>query len=127
MPAQKMRWTDVPAAKDFDAATTYLALLLPNQQIDEVINRLRKVTTTYHKPKDLERASGLRLLPPDDPEVAKKPQKSRNQKPLTPALLVRGSLESGRPLIIADGYHRICAGYHVDRDAAVPCRLVDVD
>ncbi len=117
----------MPAAKDFDAASTYLALLLPNRQVNDVINRLRKAATTYYKPKDVERASGLKLLPPDDPEVAKKPQKSRNQKPLTPALLVRGSLESDRPLIIADGYHRICAGYHADRDAAVPCRLVDLD
>jgi len=29
-------------------------------------------------------------------------------------------------LIVADGYHRICASYHLDEDADIPCRLVDL-
>jgi hypothetical protein len=27
-------------------------------------------------------------------------------------------------MVIADGYHRVCASYHLDEDAAIPCRLV---
>jgi hypothetical protein len=26
-------------------------------------------------------------------------------------------------LEIADGYHRICASYHLDEDADIPCRM----
>jgi hypothetical protein len=26
----------------------------------------------------------------------------------------------------ADGYHRICASYHLDEDADIPCRIVDL-
>ncbi len=44
---------------------------------------------------------------------------------LSPVLLVRGRLGAGVPLTVADGYHRICAGYHLDEDADIPCRIVD--
>jgi len=27
---------------------------------------------------------------------------------------------------IADGYHRVCASYHLDEDTEIPCRLVDL-
>jgi hypothetical protein len=29
-------------------------------------------------------------------------------------------------LTIADGYHRICASHHLNEDADIPCRLVDL-
>jgi hypothetical protein len=122
----KIRWRRVPGTKDFRAATAYLSLVLSDEQAAAVVRRLRRAPTTYQKPKDLERASGVKLLPPDDPEVRKKPKKSRGAKPLSPVLLVRGSASDGRPLIIGDGYHRICASYHVDREADIPCRIVDL-
>jgi hypothetical protein len=30
------------------------------------------------------------------------------------------------PLIVGDGYHRICASYHLSEDADIPCRLADL-
>ena len=33
---------------------------------------------------------------------------------------------TGRLLQIADGYHRVCASYHLNEDTDIPCRLVDV-
>ncbi len=39
--------------------------------------------------------------------------------------LVRGELGQ-RSLTIADGYHRVCASYHLDEDADIPCRIVDL-
>jgi len=122
----KLRWRRSPTTKDFRAAKAYLSLVLSDAQAAAIVRRLKRAPTTYQKPKDLERASGVKLLPPDDPEVRKKPKKSHDGKPLTPVLLVRGSASHGRPLIIGDGYHRICASYHVDREADVPCRIVDL-
>jgi hypothetical protein len=26
---------------------------------------------------------------------------------------------------VADGYHRLCASYHVDEATEIPCRVVD--
>jgi hypothetical protein len=45
---------------------------------------------------------------------------------LSPVLLVRGQAKKGLALLVADGYHRICASYHLDEDADIPCRLVDL-
>jgi hypothetical protein len=42
-------------------------------------------------------------------------------------LLVAGDLGADAPLTIADGYHRICASYHLYEDAVIPCRLVDLN
>jgi hypothetical protein len=46
-------------------------------------------------------------------------------KALAPVLLVRGDLGKGLPLVVADGYHRICAVCHFDESAPVRCRIVD--
>ena len=75
--------------------------------------------------KDILRAARLPLLPADDPEVAKDLKKVAKGIALSPVLLIRGDFESGRPLEIADGYHRVCASYHHGENVAVPCRLVD--
>ena len=121
---KRLRWKPEPDDGDYAAAASYLALVLPATRVRAVVARLRRARTTRFKPKDVERASGVQLLSPDDPEVRSKPQKSSEGKPLSPVLLVRGSLGDGRQLVIADGYHRICASYHVDREADIPCRIV---
>ncbi len=41
---------------------------------------------------------------------------------LSPVLLVRNP-EQGK-LIVADGYHRVCAVYFFDEDAMIPCKIV---
>ncbi|HLQ16649.1 MAG TPA: hypothetical protein VK256_12450 [Candidatus Eisenbacteria bacterium] len=41
-------------------------------------------------------------------------------------LLVRGTLRPEVPLIVADGYHRICASCHLDEDADISCRIADL-
>jgi len=50
---------------------------------------------------------------------------ARGQR-LSPVLLVRGRGAQAVPLIVADGYHRICASYHLDEDADIPCRIVEL-
>jgi hypothetical protein len=64
------------------------------------------------------RAAGLPLLSPDDSEVAADLDKVKAGKKRSPVLLVQGI-----PQWAADGYHPVCASYHVDEKAPVPCRL----
>ena len=52
--------------------------------------------------------------------------KVRKGERLSPVLLVRGGAAAGGPLTVADGYHRICASYHIDENADIPCRLVEL-
>ena len=79
----------------------------------------------HAKAKDLLRASQLELLPADDVNVRADLKKVHDGVKLSPVLLVRGVFGES-PLIVADGYHRICASYHLSDDADVPCRIVDV-
>ena len=117
------QWSPV-AESDYTAAATYLRLLMIPGRANQAANALRGATTVGYRANDLLRASGLPLLPEEDPEVAKDLKKVRKGKPLAPVLLLRGELGQ-RPLTIADGYHRICASYHVDEDADIPCLIAD--
>ena len=38
----------------------------------------------------------------------------------------RRALRHDTPLTVADGYHRICARYHLDENADIPDRIVDL-
>jgi hypothetical protein len=69
--------------------------------------------------------SGLLLLPREEPHVDNDFKKINKGKPLPPVLLVRGEISRGIPLIVADGYHRICAICYFDESAPVPCRIID--
>jgi hypothetical protein len=113
-------WSDQPEKQDFSAARTYLSLLIEPAQAKKVAKRLERSSGLEHfMAKDILRASTLPLLASNDHEVAKDLSKAKSGTKLSPVLLVRGT-----PLWIADGYHRVCASYHLDEDAAIPCRIV---
>jgi hypothetical protein len=117
-------WKAEPEAHDYPAAASYLSLLASTAQVSDLVERLETGDIEYYKAKDILRASGLPLLGKDDPHVASDLKKVEKNKALSPVLLVRGDLLSGAALSIADGYHRVCASYHVDENTDIPCRIV---
>jgi hypothetical protein len=119
-------WTDVPAEHDYPAAEDYLSLLMPQDAAHRLADSLRSAPIQHRKAKDLLRASSLAALGRDNVHVAKDLDKVKKGTPLSPVLLVRGALTAGIALTVADGYHRICASYHLDEDEDIPCRLVDM-
>ena len=125
MPEPSEHWKDQPEEHDYPAAADYLELLLPRSGVQRLVEALGRAETIHKKAKDLNRASGLPVLPPDNPHVAQDLKKINKGEKLSPVLLVRGVLGQGIPLTVADGYHRICASYHLDENADIPCRLVD--
>ena len=113
-------WKDSPEAEDFPAAVSFLSLLVGPDAAAKLAKALRKQKTLRHfAAKDILRASNLPLLASDDVEVAADLEKVKFGKKLSPVLLVEGS-----PLWIADGYHRVCASYHLDEKVEVPARVV---
>jgi hypothetical protein len=113
-------WKDEPEEQDFVAARTYLSLLVEPAQAKKLAKALERATELEHyMAKDILRASGLALLAADNHEVAKDLAKVKSGLKLSPVLLVRGM-----PLWIADGYHRVCASYHLNEDAEIPGRIV---
>jgi|ERR1700682_525329 len=118
-------WKDEPEEHNYPAAEDYLSLLVPPAKAKQLVARLRKAAVVRRKGKDLLRTSRLPPLPPENAHVARNLKKVREGRKLSPVLLVRGRLTSDVPLTIADGYHRVCASYHLDEDADIPCRIVD--
>lgn len=121
----KEHWKHEPDEHDFPAAADYLSLTLPETAVARAVAALRAAPLAHRKAKDILRASGLDLLAPDNPHVAKDLHKVSSGEALSPVLLLRGDLERGIPLVVADGYHRICASHHLDEDADIPCRIAD--
>ena len=124
--ARKEHWKPKPEEQDFPAARDYLSLLVPDAVARQLVGKLRRASLVHRKAKDLLRASELPLLPANNVHVASDLKKARKGRKLSPTLLVRGDVRSGRPLLLADGYHRICASYYLDEDADIPCRIVDL-
>ena len=119
----KVRWSSAPEPHDYPAAQSYLGLLTDPDAAAQLVRLLSTQPITLHKAKDILRAARLPLLALDDPYVAGDLKQIRAGKKLSPVLLVRGDL-NGAPLLIADGYHRVCASYHVSEDADVSAQLV---
>ena len=86
------------------------------------VSRLRRAPIARFKAKDLFRASGLSLLGVSNSHVRKDQEGIRSGQPLSPLLLVRMANHS--KVVIADGYHRLCAVYSFDEDAVIPCKIV---
>jgi hypothetical protein len=119
-------WKQRPDNHDYPAAEEYLSLIATPAEAKSLARGLRTVPIVKRKAKDLLRASTLPLLPPDNFDVAKHLKKVSEGKMLSPVLCVRGMVRMRIPLIVADGYHRICASYHLDEDANIPVRIIDL-
>jgi hypothetical protein len=117
----EIKWLSEPAEHDYPAALSYLSLLYDEKTVIAYVNKLRHAAISEFKAKDIFRASGLPLLPVSNSHVAKDQQKIQSGCKLSPLLLIRDSANG--KLIIADGYHRLCAVYPNNEDAVIPCKI----
>jgi hypothetical protein len=123
--AVRQLWMDEPEEHDYPAAEDYLSLLFLPKLAEDLAKKLRKAEIIRRKAKDILRASDLAILPKENFFVTHNLQKIADGKALSPVLLVRGDASRGIALIVADGYHRICASWYHDENAIIPCRIVN--
>ncbi|MEI7652253.1 MAG: hypothetical protein WCJ96_09630 [Verrucomicrobiota bacterium] len=119
---KEIAWLPSPEEKNYPAARSYLTLLFPEKDAAALITKLRAAKITEFKAKDIFRASQLSLLGISNSHVKKDQKKIRNGVHLSPLLLVR-SPQHGK-VIIADGYHRLCAVYQHHEDIWIRCKIV---
>ena len=119
----KQLWAAKPDDHDYLAAEDYLGLIYPPKQAKAMVAALRLQPMATRKAKDLLRASRLPILDRTNVHVAKDLKKIADGEPLSPVLLIRGDGERDCPLQVADGYHRICASWHVEEDADITCQI----
>ena len=118
----EVKWLKSPEDHDYPAAQSYLSLLFDEAAVARYVQQLRSARTAMFKAKDIFRASGLSLLGPGNTHVEKDRKRISAGEELSPLLLVRDP--TNHRVIIADGYHRLCAVYSFDEDAVIPCRIV---
>ncbi len=119
---QEIKWLDLPEEHDYPAAASYLSLIYESKVVEALIDKLKSVATSNFKAKDLFRASNLSLLGISNSHVRKDARKIKTGYAISPLLLVRDQANGN--MIIADGYHRLCAVYRFDEDALIPCKIV---
>jgi hypothetical protein len=117
-----IKWLKNPEAHNYPAAHSYLSLIYEETKVVEFVNKLKAATVKKFKAKDIFRSANVSLLGVSNLHVEKDRKKIKKGIPLSPILLVRDSLNS--KLIIADGYHRLCAIYSFDEDAIIFCKII---
>ena len=117
----EIKWLSEPEEHDYPAALSYLSLLYDDQTATTYVDKLKRASISEFKAKDIFRASGLSLLGISNSHVKKDQQKLQSGRDLSPLLLIRDSVNG--KVVIADGYHRLCAIYSYDEDAVTPCKI----
>ena|ERR1035437_9498811 len=116
----EIKWLAEPEDHDYPAAKSYLCLIYDDKTAAGYVQKLKQAPVSKFKAKDIFRASRLSLLGVSNFHVEKDRKKILAGHALSPLLLVR---DNGK-IVIADGYHRLCALYGFDEDALIPCKIV---
>lgn len=118
----EIAWLAAPEAHNYPAALSYLSLVFSERSAANLVRRLKKAPLSGFKAKDIFRASGLPLLGISNLRIERDRKKILAGTRLSPLLLVRDTVHG--KVVIADGYHRLCALYMFDEDALIPCKIV---
>jgi hypothetical protein len=116
-----MKWLAEPAEHDYLAARSYLSLIYDKKSAGKQVKKLKRAPMTEFQAKDIFRASRLSLLGLTNSHVKKDQQKIQSGRDVSPLLLIRDATNG--KVVIADGYHRLCAVYSYDEDAIIPCKI----
>lgn len=116
------QWLPEPDQDNYPAAESYLNLIYPAKKSAKLVAELRQADSTQFKAKDIFRASQLSLLGVSNFHVEKNQKKINDGIALSPILLVQDR-RNGR-VVVADGYHRLCAVYTHEEDTWIPCKIV---
>ena len=118
----KIRWLVAPADGNYPSALSYLSLLFDEAKARQYVGALKQSPMSEFKARDIFRASGLPLLGISQHQIERNYNKINDGEKLSPILLIRDEIHG--KVIIADGYHRVCAVYHYNDDSVIPCEIV---
>ena len=121
-----LKWSEEEEDEDFDAAFKYLSLLRPEAKARALVKKPSRLEAYRARRERLVARGSASLLPSDEPHVDQDLKRIQKSKALAPVLLVRGDMGNGLPLVVADGYHRICAVVYFDESAPVRCQIADI-
>jgi len=119
--AGEIKWLPEPEEHNYPAAESYLTLMYDDRRARKMVTTLRAAPIAQFQAKDIFRASQLSLLGVSDSHVVRDRKNVKRGVSLSPILLIRDE-KNGR-VVIADGYHRLCAIYAFNEDAWIHCKI----
>jgi hypothetical protein len=119
---KEMKWLPDVEEDDYSAAESYLRIIYSEDRVSKMMTKFRSATIVQFKAKDIFRASQLSLLGVSNLHVEKDRKRISEGKGLSPLLMVRDKRNS--KVIVADGYHRLCAIYSFNEEALILCKIV---
>jgi hypothetical protein len=119
---KEITWLPDVEEHDYPAAESYLKLIYNEDKVAGMITKFRSAAIVQFKAKDIFRATQLSLLGISNLHVEKDRKKIQKGTSVSPLLLLRD--EPNGKLMIADGYHRLCAIYEFDEDAWIRCKII---
>ena len=122
MENQEIKWLADVEEHDYPAAGSYLLIIYAPEKVLNIVSKLKQAPIVQFKAKDIFRASQLSSLGVSNLHVEKDRNKILAGKALSPLLLLRD--EQNGKVVIADGYHRLCAVYKFNEDALIHCKIV---
>lgn len=117
----QVKWLPDASEDDYAAANAYLALIKPPDNVAKLVANLKTAKVEEYRATDLFRASRVELPAKDDRPCRREIKKIRSGELISPVLLVRDAAHS--TVIIADGYHRVCAAFRIDPDVVLHCKI----
>ena len=121
MERPKINWLSNPVDNDYVSAERYLSLLFKPRKCRKLLRKLRAAPMSEYPAKDILRASRTSMSEVTAFDWTRQQQQIRDGEPLGPILIVRQTDGSG--LIVADGFHRMCALFAEDELIKVPCKI----
>lgn len=119
---KEIKWLADVEEHDYPAAESYLKLIYSDDKVADMITGFKTAPIVQFKAKDIFRASQLSQLGVSNLHVEKDRKKIQQEISISPLLLLRS--ESNGKVVIADGYHRLCAIYEFDEDAWIRCKII---
>lgn len=121
---KSIKWRKRAAIANINAAGEYLTLILSKSEVAIAMIRMKKNRERIEqfKAKDILRASNTQLLPETNEDVDAEFRKIQKRELMHPLLLVR----KVDKLYIADGFHRLCAAYYLNKNQEIHALLVSL-
>ena len=118
----RIKWFKEPQVHDYPNARSFLSLIYPGEKAEKLVKKLERAPMSEFRARDIFRASGLPLMGLSNSHLKADQEKIRRGQKLSPLLLVRD--KTNGKVVIADGYHRMCAVYSFNEDVLIPCKIV---
>ena len=118
----RVTWLKEPAEDTYTSAEIFLQLTYKPKKAKRLVEKLRHAGMSEYAARDILRASATLMSWVNAFDWSRQQQAINSGTPISPILLVRQN--DGGHLIVADGFHRMCALFAEDQDIKVPCKIV---